>query len=426
MKNLKLFCVLVFIFSASVFNSCKKEEEITNYSDEVNQGEELEYSEFHELRSFDYTYNMGINLNEQVHVADTNDLRDSKTKWVRCFIDVIAVYKAGSLHTDPRVLAFIDLKARGYKTALSLKFDFKTHSLPTPNSFPALNGTDWTNWINFLWPFLDKVMPYTDILIVGNEPFIEAAPQYWNVPLNNFYKAACLRTHNYFINNIITKPIFLGSFDNLYLPHLQTNSGYIKLFAFAKSSNYLAGVDLHIHHVNPADMISALNFANARIRPNQKMLVTEFSLKKHWMLNNNVAISSAFIAAANASTTDNIFPPPGGVTKNFQYINHAINTPRPKEEWDAFWANSQYLYGRRHYLCKSNTIFTNRPNVFLTFYALRQAAPSSFTVNSPPWLLNGLFMNSTVEPHPQTGRNQKSYSYLDQFHKIVDGISPCN
>src|SRR5687767_9140287 len=65
-------------------------------------------------------------------------------------------------------------------------------------------------------------------------------------------------------------------------------------------------------------------------------------------------------------------------------------------------------------------------NVFLTFYALRQSYPLNidFTANTDPWVLNGLFMNRSVEL--LNGRSQKSYSFPDQFVQIVKEEDPCN
>lgn len=369
--------------------------------------------------STDYSFKMGVNLNEQVDVADMQDIQDSKTKWVRCFVEVIDLYKSGTLNTDAKIAAFNSLKSKGYKTALSLKFNF------LKNGFPAVNSADWNGYLSFINTMLAKVMPYTDVLIVGNEPFIESAPSTWDEPLNSFYKLACDQVHTYFEQNNINKPIFLGAFDNMYQSSLQTNAGYLKLLAFAKTTSYLSGIDLHIHHTTAAEMTNALSFAKSKIREDQKMLVTEFSLMKYWRSYNNTAIAPAFIAAANASSTDDIDPPPADVTKNYQYIDYALKNPRPAQEWYAFWENSPYLQAKSSYLCDAYHAFKAAGNVFLSFYALRQSYPvgQDFTVNTAPWVLNALFLNRSVRQ--VNGRNQKSYSFLDQFQKIASNENPC-
>ncbi|SEA05538.1 hypothetical protein SAMN05192529_10753 [Arachidicoccus rhizosphaerae] len=369
--------------------------------------------------SIDYSFKMGVNLNEQVDVADMQDIADSKTKWVRCFIEVIDLYKAGTINTDAKIAAYNSLKSKGYKTVLSLKFNF------LKNGFPAKDGQDWNNYLSFISTLLAKVMPYTDVLIVGNEPFIEAAPATWNEPLNSFYKEATDKVHTYFEQNNIEKPIFLGAFDNMYQTTQQTNAGYLNLLAFAKATSYLAGIDLHIHHNSEAEMTSALNFAASKIRADQKMLVTEFSLMKYWRSYNDSAIAPAFIKAAEASASDSIELPPSSVTKNYQYIDYALKNPRPAQEWYAFWANSPYLAAKSSYLCTAYQSFLATGNVYLSFYALRQSYPDNtdFTVSTDPWVLNGLFLNRSVQQ--VNGRNQKSYSFLDQFQKIAENENPC-
>ena len=372
------------------------------------------------IEPLDYSYQMGINLNEQVDVTDYQDLADTRTKWVRCFVEVIDIYKAGTLNSDAKVAAFNALHSKGYKTVLSLKFDFKKHGFPAPNS------ADWNNYLNFIQPLLAKMMPFTDVIIVGNEPFIESLEADWNEPLNTFYRAACEKTNTYLTTNNIDKPIFLGALENLFRADRQSNAGYTNFLALVKNTPYIAGVDLHIHHGATEEMVNALSFAKGRIREDQKMLVTEFSLMHHWRSNNNTLISAAFITAANASSTDRIFAPPANVTRNFQYIDYALKNPRPAEEWYAFWKNSPYLENRKSYLCTAYNNFKDAGNVFLTFYALRQSYPlnTDFTVNTDPWVLNGLFMNRSIEL--LNGRSQKSYSYLDQFLQIMDNENPCN
>lgn len=370
--------------------------------------------------NLNYDFTLGVNLNEQADAADMNDLADTKTKWVRSFIDFIPVYKAQSATTDPKIAAFIALKSKGYKTVLSLKFDFRLQG-----GFPAINSTNWNGYLNYITNVLDKVMPYTDVLIVGNEPFIEAEQSDWNEPLNTFYRAASAKVYDYFKTRGIDKPIFLGAFDNMYLTSRTGNAGVNNLLSFAKSTTYLKGVDVHIHHTNNAEMLNSLKYVGDRIRNDQKMLITEFSLVKYYESYATTNIAPAFITAANASTTDKIYPPIAGVTKNYQYIDYALKNPRPAEEWYAFWQYSPYLQGAKDYICTSYNNFKDNGKVFIGFYALRQSYPlnTDFTATTDPWIMNGMFMNRSVEQ--VNGRNQKSYSFLDQFQKAVQNQNPC-
>jgi len=369
--------------------------------------------------NFDFTYSMGVNLNEQAGQADLNDLADTKTKYVRSFVEMIDLYKNNTIDTDPNLNTFITFHSKGYKTVLNLKFNF------IANAFPAVNSTDWNNYIAFIDKILDKAMPYTDVLIVGNEPFIEADPSTWNEPLNSFYKSACARVYSYFQLHGIDKPIFLGSFDNMYQSSRTGNTGVLNLLSFVKNTAYLSGADVHIHHNTDAEMTSALSFMDNHLRDDQKMIVSEFSAKNYFKAYNTNLIDPAFIAAANASTTDNIYPPPAGVTQNYQYIDYALKNPRPVEEWYAFWHYSAYLENNKNYLCSANTDFKSYHKVFLACYALRQSYPvnTDFTATTDPWVLNAMFLNRSVQQ--VNGRNARSYSFLDQFLKIQANQDPC-
>lgn len=403
-------CFILPILFALIFTSCKTTQPINKLGSTPSA---------RPGQNFDFTYNMGVNVNEQAAVSDLNDLADTKTRWVRSFVEMIDIYKANAIDTDPNLNTYITFKPMGYKTVLNLKFNFIV------NGFPAVNSTDWNNYLTFIDKVLDKAMPYTDVLVVGNEPFIEADPSTWNEPLNSFYKAASDRVYAYFTSHAIDKPIFLGAFDNMYQYSRSGNAGVINLLNFVKSANYLSGADMHIHHTTDIEMNSALTFVNSRLRDDQKILVTEFSAKNYFKSYNTAAIDPAFIAAANASSTDNIYPPPAGITQNYQYIDYALKNPRSAEEWYAFWKNSSYLESEKGYICTAYNTFKSYNKVFLTCYALRQSYPANtdFTAATDPWVMNALFLNRTVVQI--NGRNQKSYSFLDQFVKAAQGQNPC-
>lgn len=413
---MKLKIIVIALMFAGMCNSCGNK---SNPEPSTGNGDNSQTASTRPGKNFDFTYNMGVNLNEQAAQADLDDLADTKTKWVRSFVEMIDVYKTNSIDTNPNLNTFITFKAKGYKTVLNLKFNF------VANVFPAVGSTDWNNYIAFIDQVLAKAMPYTDVLVVGNEPFIEADPSTWNEPLNSFYKAACARVYSYFTLHGIDKPIFLGSFDMMFTSARTGNTGILNLLNFVKNTNYLSGADVHIHHNTDTEMINALNFMSNGIGDDQKLLVTEFSAKNYFKSYNTSNIDPAFIAAANASTTDQIFPPPPGITQNYQYIDYALKNPRPAEEWYAFWKNSAYLENEKGYLCTANTDFKSHSKVALAFYALRQSygVNVDFTATTDPWVMNGMFLNRSVQQI--NGRNQKSYSFLDQFVRIAQGQNPC-
>jgi hypothetical protein len=293
-------------------------------------------------------------------------------------------------------------------------------------AYPAVNSTTWNNYISFIDKILERVIAKTDVIVVGNEPFIESETSTWDEPLNSFYKAAANRVNQYLRARNIQRPIFVGSFDNLYQSGRQGNAGINNLLAWCKATSWVAGIDLHIHHNNNPEITTVINFVNNKIRDNQRIIVTEYSLMKWWRDNMANDLTPQFIAACNASTTDNIFPPPAGITKVWQYIDYALKNPRKVEEWNAFNQYTPFLEDRKSYLCNSFKLFKSTGKFWLATYGMRQSYPlnADFTATTDPWILNSLFTPRTVELLA-SGDAQPRYSYLGQFADINTTNTTC-
>jgi hypothetical protein len=397
-----------------IFVCCKKQDQSTNEDDTTpltTDGGVL---------VTDNQQYIGVNYNESFQDIKAGELSASKTKWVRGFVDVFNHYDNQDLATNTRIVQYLTLRDLGYKTVLNLKFNF------IARAYPAVNSTTWNNYIAFIDKILDRVIAKTDVIVVGNEPYIESESATWNEPLNTFYKAAATRVNQYLTARNIQRPIFVGSFDNMYQSARQGIAGINNLLAWCKSTSWVAGIDLHIHHNNNPEITTTFNFINDKIRNDQKIIITEYSLMKWWRDNITLDLTSQFIAAANASTTDNIFPPPAGITKCWQYIDYALKNPRTIEEWNAFQQNTPWLNDRRDYMCNSFRLFKANPKFWLATYAMRQSYPlnADFTSTTDPWILNSLFTPRTVALLP-SGDAQPRYAYLNQFADINTTNTTC-
>jgi len=364
---------------------------------------------------------IGVNYNESFQDIRTGELSSSKTKWVRGFLDVFSHYDNQDLNTNPKITQYLTLKDQGYKTVLNLKFNFIARG-----GYPAVNSTTWNNYISFIDQVLDRVIAKTDVIVVGNEPFIESDPSTWNEPLNSFYKAAATRVNQYLTARNLQRPIFVGSFDNMYQSDRQGNVGINNLLAWCKATSWVAGIDLHIHHSSNPEITTVINFVNDKVRSDQKLIITEYSLMKWFRSNLTNDLTTQFISAANASTTDSIFPPPAGITKCWQYIDYALKNPRPVDEWNAFHQNTPWLYDRKDYLCNSFKLFKATSKFWVATYAMRQSYPANtdFTATTDPWILNSLFAARTVTLLP-SGDAQGRYAYLAQFADINTTNTTC-
>ncbi len=354
-----------------------------------------------------YTVALGVNYNEQLQFVDFNDLERSKTTWVRGFIDFFQLYEnQPALHSDEKVKNYLLLKSRGYRTILNIKWNFKARS----ESFPPEGSATMNSYLAFLEQLLEKVWLQTDILVIGNEPFIETSAEEKDQRLVNFYKSVAATVKKFrgkqtghFV------PIFIGAFNNLYDPAWRTESTQ-SLIAYTKSDLEIAGIDLHIHHASMEQMQSALKYAAGMIRENQKILVTEFSLMKHWKAQLNNPVSESFAAQYQLAPT----------LKNYQYIDLALKKPRQASEWYNYLKSSNWFESRKHYLQEAFALMKAEPRFLIATYAIRQSYPydQDFTPTTDPWVLNGLFANRSVVPDPANGQNQANYSFIDDFISI--------
>ena len=356
---------------------------------------------------------VGVNYNGQFDFIDYGDLERTRTTWVRGFTDFFQLYPdVQKLHTDRRLANFLELKKNGYKTILNIKWDFRNKSFPEPKS------AEMENYKKFLRKLLGKVWMATDIIVVGNEPFIESRKTERDERLVAFYSEIAKEVNSFKkgqgIGNGMGKgvkdiPIYLGAFNNLYLNGWRTPA-VEQMLKFAESQPWIAGVDLHIHHSGIRQVNRAMNYANNRIRPDQRIIITEYSLMKHWGFKMGEQIPQEFADKYGRNPDE----------KNFQYIDYALKSQVSRKEWTDFLSSSYWFENRTRYLWNSYQRFRSYRKFHVATYAMRQSFPFNrdFTRKTDPWILNGLFANRTVEKNPETYQNQFNYAWIEDFHKI--------
>jgi hypothetical protein len=359
-----------------------------------------------------YKVSLGVNYNEQFPFVDFNDLERSKTTWVRGFIDFFQMYENPSaLHSDERIIKYLSLKPNGYSTILNIKWNFKARA----ESFPAEGSVTLKLYLGFLEQLLEKVWLQTDILVIGNEPFIETSAEEKDQRLVDFYKAVAAtvkkfreKQSGHFV------PVFVGALNNLYDPAWRTEATK-SLMEYANGDPGIAGIDLHIHHASMDQMKSALQYAAGQMRENQKILITEFSLMKHWRAQLNNPISESFASQYQLDPA----------MRNYQYIDLALKNPRQATEWYNYLKASNWFESRKHYLQEAFALMTAEPRFLIATYAIRQSYPynQDFTPTTDPWILNSLFANRTLIPDPAYGWNQPNYAFIEDFISIQIKLS---
>ncbi|MGQ8338246.1 LamG-like jellyroll fold domain-containing protein [Sunxiuqinia sp. A32] len=349
---------------------------------------------------------IGVNFNESLfHAEDVAKLGITKTIWVRGFFDFFQYYENQDRLTDidDQLEDFLLLKSAGYKTILSIKWNFHN------KSYPDTTSAEIAAYNEFLQHFLDRVWEKINIVVVGNEPFIESMNnEERNTKLPLFYQYMCNRVHDY-RSGKEEIPIYFGAFNRLYDNYRDTE-GVLKMLEFVKEKSWVEGIDLHIHHKTNDEIVSMYSYADARIRDDQKILLTEFSIVFWWQDYIRDPIPSEFASKYGYSADMLVH----------QYIYLALNDRRPKEEWDDFLSMSPWFEQRKHYLWEVYELLSQYESFNVATYSYQISWGTNFDGNSVPWLLNNLIAAVTIKDDPETGEKQFNYAFIDDFFKIQE------
>lgn len=402
MKKLAFYSVLSVI--TLVFAGCEAEAELLNETGKADLTVLEEPAQ-----------TVGVNFNGQFDMVDLTDLERTNTTWVRGFTDFFQLYpQVEKLHTDQRLAKYLELKKNGYKTILNIKWDFSNKSFPDPES------EEMDDYKKYLRKLLGKIWMSTDIIVIGNEPFIESRPAERDQRLVAFYIEIAKEVRDFKkgkgVGNGIGKgvkqvPIYLGAFNNLYLPGWRTPA-VEELLTFTRQEPWIAGIDLHIHHSGTHQLYQTMDYVDNKIREGQKIIITEYSLMKHWKLKMGERIPAEFADRYGRNSQE----------QNYQYLDHALKTQVSHEEWSDFLASSYWFRNKSRYLWNSYELFKSYDKFHLATYAMRQSYPfnKDFTRNTDPWILNGLYANRTVETDPATGEYQFNHAWIADFLAIQE------
>jgi hypothetical protein len=349
-----------------------------------------------------YAQNLGVNYNGAIINVDVPDLGRTETRWMRIFIDYFD-YKEGrqNINTNPGLARVEAAKSAGYRIILSLKFNYTNRDFPTSSG--AIDAD-----LDYLPVILNRLYGDIDIIVAGNEPFIESKPEQKDNRLVEYYKRAAMAVKSYVDAQTRKVPIYIGAFNRLWLESEQTQAVKDYL-AFARNTGWIAGADLHIHHDNINQITAAFTFVDNLLRGDQQMLITEFSLMRHWKNMLNQAIPAVLSSEYGRE--------PGW--KVYQYLDYTLNTsPVSLEEWLAFLQNSTWFESRKHYLSNAWNKFLEFPKFHVATYAMYQTYGNDpFTLDTDPWILNGLFVNRTVVPD-SNNEFYFNYGFIDDFVAI--------
>jgi hypothetical protein len=347
---------------------------------------------------------LGANFNGDPAVMNFPELRDVGAKWVRGFFGMPDADN-GNPADQPVIHALLTAAGRGYGTVLSLKFPYSNAPIPTPGT-PAMTAAQ-----RRLSAVLPTVMNKVDILVIGNEPFIECeAKDRDSSQLNVFYETMARQAIDYRASHFGSgskTQIYMGALNKLDLPAWRT-AATERWMQFVRSTASIAGTDIHPHLPAPGDGRDYLDYILPRMRSDQRFLATEFSLVLFYKDHLKDAVPASFASRYHI---------PAG-TPVWQVIKDALAQPFTQAKWNDFLTACPWFENNKNFLRDQTDEFRATGKLAVATYALGQSGTgTSFGPNSTPWLLNSLFCQLTVQP-AKDGLPGQNTTWTKEFRSL--------
>jgi hypothetical protein len=325
---------------------------------------------------------LGVNYNQFLQSIQEQELNQVDATWLRGFIDMHLLGDQDPSQ-NPKIQAILEASAHGRRTILNLKWNYHTLPFPKPGT-PAI-----TQELDRLNRLLPVVMGKVDILVIGNEPFIETEPSQSGQPLIVFYETMANDVIRYWRSHLEAERatrLYMGAFTRLDLPQNRTPAVQ-EMLRYIASQPELSGPDVHMHMPNFAANRTMLSYVLPWLRPDQKFLVTEFSLVLLWRQHLRDTVRPDFTSRYNLPTP----------LKVYQFINLALQNPAPDAEWRDFLISCPWYMAHRQFLLNAYNLFRSTGRLGVANYAMIQSwtKGQQFTATTMPWLLNALFASET-------------------------------
>lgn len=346
---------------------------------------------------------LGANFNEHLTWVNHTELRQVNSHWIRGFIDMHQL-NSQSPATDANLQSLFTASAAGFKTILSFKWNYTTLDFPAPGT-PGLTAE-----VQILDALLHIVMGKVDILVIGNEPFIEAKADQQNQRLNIFYETLADAVINFRKTHGASPKqtrLYMGALNRLDLPAKRTPA-IQRFLHFIASRPDLDGVDLHLHVPTWPGHKTMLDYALTHLRPEQRFLVTEFSMVWHFKRHMGDHASSHFCQRAGFHRG----------TKVHEVIDAAITNPMPSEQWADFLSHEPWYMATRGFVLDSMKMYrdTGRLEVATYSFCPMRFRKKPFAEADTPWMLNGVWAPSTVRIRGD-GTREENFLWAEEFRR---------
>lgn len=345
---------------------------------------------------------LGANFNGDPAKVTFDELEDLSATWLRGFFPMQDADK-DSLTGKPQIKMLLDAKERGLGTSLSLKFQYSDEPIPTP-------GSDaWRTAFARLDKILPEVMDKVDILVIGNEPFLEAREEDRDRRLNKFYEKLAQHVIAYRTKHSATKTrLYMGA-----LNHIDWKGGKTgatkRWMKFVKRTKAIDGVDIHPHVSSLSGAKEYVDYVLPRMREEQTFLATEFSLVLLWEDHMEDPVAPGFAKK---------YPDTTGM-QVWEVLRLATKEPFPQERWNDFLAMTPWFKRNGNYLQEQVEMFRKTDRLALAGYGVSQdeAMTVKVTAGKKPWMLNSLFCPYTVEDG-KDGLPGRNTTWIEQFRTL--------
>ena len=307
---------------------------------------------------------------------------------------------------DAALNAVLAANNNGFKTVLSIKWSFLDRDFPKPDTANMQRELDRLDVI------LQRVMGKVDILVIGNEPYIDTLTEQQDDDLNVFYETMAGRVIAYrdlSCGASCTTRLYMGALNRLDLASNITPS-VDRWMQYVKATPQIDGVDIHPHVPAIEASRAFLDYILPRMRPDQRFIATEFSLVHWWRENSTKAISASFADKYGLPRA----------TQNWQVIRSAVDSPFTKAKWDEFLSMSPWFENRKRFLSNQMKIFRDTRQLAVATYAFKQSPEmgQDYGPDKPAWILNGVYAPITVQRRAN-GKADFNYAWIDDFRILA-------
>ncbi|WP_327296900.1 MULTISPECIES: hypothetical protein [unclassified Streptomyces] len=351
---------------------------------------------------------LGLNFNEDPSDLDFAEMTALSAKWVRGFVPMTDDLDTLAATQQRAVAKLLDASGNGFRTILSMKFQFRTPARPLPEAGSA----EMAAQLKRVDRVLDAVMGKTDILTIGNEPFLETMKDERDSRLNVFYEYIAEHVIAYrkrkFPQGCRTR-LYMGALNHLDRKEERTQATE-RWVAFVNRKPEIEGLDMHPHVDSLQAAGQYVQYVVSRLDKGKKFLATEFSLVLLWQKHMGDPIPAAYAQKYRV--------PPN--TRVWQVIGNAIKKPFPQERWDDFLTMSPWFVSNKDYLTQQVQMFRETGKLAVATYGAVQieSMQTGWGADKMPWILNPPYANRTVRE--ENGRVGRTTVWYESFRGLQD------